>query len=288
MSTPATYEPRSLEPELYAPVIHALRRAGLPVGIVEPVSLNVGDKWIYWATSHILRYYRIPHYMLDTNGGPDSKWAKCRSILWPGGGNVGSMYTPPVQQRMAIARKTPKRKVIVGPFTANDASEDLGRYFAIFARDHVTQGEYYPSASLVPCPTLLHTLRPAKPIQPDYGNIWLRTDVEGATDVERLKTATSSVANCRRLQVSTKTVSWWNIGLPDPTAHARGPKEYHCLAALAPVLVTDRMHFAIAGWLQGVEVQLLTGSYHKAKSVYETWLCDKEGITFREDWKVGQ
>jgi hypothetical protein len=39
-------------------------------------------------------------------------------------------------------------------------------------------------------------------------------------------------------------------------------------------IVTDRLHFAIAGLMTGRDVSLLPNGYHKNRSMYETWLED--------------
>jgi exopolysaccharide biosynthesis predicted pyruvyltransferase EpsI len=68
----------------------------------------------------------------------------------------------------------------------------------------------------------------------------------------------------------------------DPTDGLRGPRarhwgvhvrNYFLRAAHARRIVTDRLHFAIAGLIVGREVVLLPNVYHKNRSMWETWLC---------------
>lgn len=40
------------------------------------------------------------------------------------------------------------------------------------------------------------------------------------------------------------------------------------------VVVTDRLHAALLGWMLGREVVMLPNAYHKNRSVYETWFKD--------------
>jgi exopolysaccharide biosynthesis predicted pyruvyltransferase EpsI len=49
-------------------------------------------------------------------------------------------------------------------------------------------------------------------------------------------------------------------------------EEYLELAARHSRIITDRLHFAISGLIVGREVALLGNSYHKNRSIYETWL----------------
>jgi exopolysaccharide biosynthesis predicted pyruvyltransferase EpsI len=60
----------------------------------------------------------------------------------------------------------------------------------------------------------------------------------------------------------------------DPVKLCRTPDEYLHLAARYESIVTDRLHFAICGLLLGRQVVLLPNSYHKNRSMYETWLRD--------------
>jgi exopolysaccharide biosynthesis predicted pyruvyltransferase EpsI len=49
---------------------------------------------------------------------------------------------------------------------------------------------------------------------------------------------------------------------------------YLRLASRYEVIMTDRLHFAVAGILLDRKVVLLPNSYHKNASMYETWLSD--------------
>lgn len=51
-------------------------------------------------------------------------------------------------------------------------------------------------------------------------------------------------------------------------------QEYIQLAARHTSIVTDRLHFAIASIFAGRETTLLPNSYHKNRSMWETWLKD--------------
>lgn len=58
----------------------------------------------------------------------------------------------------------------------------------------------------------------------------------------------------------------------DPTRYARTIADYLALAARFEHVVTDRLHFAIAALMAGRRVTLLPNSYHKNRSMWETWL----------------
>ena len=60
--------------------------------------------------------------------------------------------------------------------------------------------------------------------------------------------------------------------LGDPARHCRTPFGYLRLAARHTHVITDRLHFAIAALLCGRKATLLPNSYHKNRSMYDTWL----------------
>ena len=59
----------------------------------------------------------------------------------------------------------------------------------------------------------------------------------------------------------------------DPAALCNTPAETLALAARYQRIITDRLHFAIAGLHVGREVTLLPNNYHKNRSMHETWLA---------------
>jgi exopolysaccharide biosynthesis predicted pyruvyltransferase EpsI len=59
----------------------------------------------------------------------------------------------------------------------------------------------------------------------------------------------------------------------DPAALCDTPAESLALASRYRRIITDRLHFAIAGLHMGREVTLLPNNYHKNRSMHETWLA---------------
>jgi exopolysaccharide biosynthesis predicted pyruvyltransferase EpsI len=60
----------------------------------------------------------------------------------------------------------------------------------------------------------------------------------------------------------------------DPAIVCRTAADYLTLAARHRRIITDRLHFAIAGLHAGRDVTLLANDYHKNRSMHETWLAD--------------
>ncbi len=55
---------------------------------------------------------------------------------------------------------------------------------------------------------------------------------------------------------------------------SRDLNAYFQLAMRYQHIITDRLHFAIAGLILGREVTILPNRYHKNRAMYETWLRD--------------
>jgi exopolysaccharide biosynthesis predicted pyruvyltransferase EpsI len=60
----------------------------------------------------------------------------------------------------------------------------------------------------------------------------------------------------------------------DPVRLAHTPAAYLAFAARHRRIVTDRLHFAVAGLHAGREVTLVANDYHKNRSMHETWLAN--------------
>jgi hypothetical protein len=71
------------------------------------------------------------------------------------------------------------------------------------------------------------------------------------------------------------------LSLGDPARLSATVDELFDLACRFEHIVTDRLHFGIAGLLAGREVTLLPNSYFKNRSFYQTWL--KKICQWRED-----
>jgi exopolysaccharide biosynthesis predicted pyruvyltransferase EpsI len=67
----------------------------------------------------------------------------------------------------------------------------------------------------------------------------------------------------------------------DPVRMCQTPQQYLSLASRYSRIITDRLHFAVCGVLLDRETTLLPNSYHKNRSMHETWLADL-GCRFAE------
>ena len=230
----AASERRLLDAAAFAHVFEPL--VGHRVGYVRSIG-NVGDDLIELATAQLLDTFGI-RWRLQAPTEP----ADVDYLLFSGGGNMGSRYANNYAIRgQALALGPP---LIILPQSFTDRED---RPFAkVFVREHASL-TLRPDGILAP--DLALGLAWTPPPRPDRDlGILLRRDRE-RTGRRRLFTR-------------------------DPVRVCRTPAEYLSLAARYRRIVTDRLHFAIAGLHAGRDVTLLANDYHKNRSMHETWLAD--------------
>lgn len=255
----------------YTGLLSALRR---PVGVVTPRSMNWGDQWIHSALLSLLDQAGYERRVLEPDGGPQRRWKKCGSVLLVGGGlgpGPGQVYEAAREQREVLLDRTPRRPLFLAPFSAPDVTDPLDRFEGMFARDQVTADAY--ACELCPCPTLRAPLKSTDPWWEGTA-CWLREDVERSPWQVLVNDYVVRYEADRTTTDEARERVLLNLG--DPVRFATSPYHYRNNAATAAHCVTDRLHFAVAAWMQGREVTLLEGPYHKNRAFAEQWL---EGVT---------
>jgi exopolysaccharide biosynthesis predicted pyruvyltransferase EpsI len=225
---------RLLDAGAFAHVFEPL--VGRRVGYIRSVG-NVGDDLIELATAQLLDTFGIRWHLQAPTEPADVDY-----LLFSGGGNMGSRYANNHAIRgQALALGPP---LIILPQSFTDRED---RPFAkVFVRERASLA-LRPDGILAP--DLALGLAWTPPPRPDRDlGILLRRDRE-RTGRRRLFT-------------------------PDPVRVCHSPADYLGLAARYRRIVTDRLHFAIAGLHAGRDVTLLANDYHKNRSMHETWLAD--------------
>ena len=230
-----------LGPEAFTQVMEPL--VGLRVGYVRPAG-HVGDSLIELAMRQLFRHYGIRWRLHDFAGR-----TAVDVLVFGGGGSMGTRSPHNYDLRtQALASGLP---VVILPQSFTDREDR--RFAKVFVRERSSL-DLRPDGILAP-DLMLGLEWPAadRPVQ-DLG-ILMRRDHERTG---------------RRLQLSR-----------DPASLCRTPAESLALAARYRRIITDRLHFAIAGLHAGREVTLLPNNYHKNRSMHETWLADL-GCRFAE------
>ena len=228
---------RLLGPAAFASVCGPL--VGRRVGYVRPEG-NVGDRLIEVGMIQLFAEYGIRwrHWRPDVAGDAEG----LDLLVFGGGGNMGTRYPGNHDLRgRALASGLPVM-ILPQSFTS---PED--RPFArVFVRERGSLA-FRPDGLLAPDLAIgIATAEPPRPRR-DLG-IFLRRDQERAGRKP--------------------------LFVRDPIRLRRDPLEYLALAARYRRIVTDRLHFAVAGLHAGRDVTLVANDYHKNRSMHETWLAD--------------
>jgi exopolysaccharide biosynthesis predicted pyruvyltransferase EpsI len=229
--------PALLPPDRFAPIFAPY--AGRSVVVVDGVG-NVGDHMIYRATRQLLGHFGV---RVETS----SPRPGAAAVLFFGGGNVGGRYPNEDRVRDVHLRRARRAGVpaVLLPQSIHGPA-DLSGFARVFVRDQVSKDRFAPNAVLAPDLALgLHVPPAAPPVERE--GVFLRTDAE--------------------------SLDRGRPSLGDPGVLAPRVEAYLALAARYERVVTDRLHFAVAGLLAGREVTLLPNDYHKNRAVWEAWLA---------------
>ena len=228
---------RLLGPEAFAQVCQPL--VGKRVGYVRPIG-NVGDHLIELAMTQLFAAYGIRWTLVATESLRPSA-VEADVLVFGGGGNMGGRYRNNYDLRSLCLATGIPLVILPQSFTT---PEDRA-----FHRVHVRE-----RGSLC--------LRPDGILSPDLalGLSWSDA-ARPARDLGIFLRRDQERRGCKPFLIR------------DPVRMARTPAEYLALAARHRRIVTDRLHFAIAGLHAGRDVTLVANDYHKNQSMHETWLA---------------
>jgi hypothetical protein len=228
---------RLLSPAAFAHVCEPL--VGRRVGYVRPEG-NVGDHLIEVAMIHLFAEYGIG-WRLVSPADPGAA-AGLDLLVFGGGGNMGTRYPGNHALRtQAVATGLP---LVILPQSFTSPEDQA--FEKVFVRERVSLA-LRPDGVLAPDLALgLATLEPPRPDR-DLG-VYLRRDQERGGRKP--------------------------LFARDPVRLFRDPFAYLAFAARHRRIVTDRLHFAVAGLHAGRDVTLVANDYHKNRSMHETWLAE--------------
>lgn len=208
---------------------------------------NVGDWLIEESAIQLFNYFNINFSYVNNRKNPFSfNESVCNEVdefVCNGGGNLGELYknNQKIRQELFIYNKP----ITILPQTFTNSVENLP-YKKVWVRERRSLC-FHADAELAPDLALGYVYEGIIP-QPELEEgIWLREDVE-------------------KTQFNKKE------SLGDPAKICKSPKEYILLASKYKKIITNRLHFAIAGLIAGREVTLIPNSYFKNKSVWDIWL----------------
>lgn len=211
---------------------------------------NVGDRLIREGEKVLFDHYNIKIAPRVATTRPDV-------AFWGGGGNMGSFYEYPRNERTHARTFAESWEI---PLVVLPQSwMGFCNYPAMhnYCREAYSL-KYRPQGILAPDLALAANFRSR--VSPLFGDgFFLRIDQE---------------------QVKLGNIP---AGNADPSVLVKDgtPQEYIDLAGRYNRIHTNRLHFAIAGIFAGCEVILYPNSYHKNRGVYDLWLHGR-GVEWRD------
>lgn len=213
---------------------------------------NVGDDMIFEGTRQLFSRNNIAWSHWEQEGSYDG-------VLISGGGNLGTAYGLHII-RKKLFRETELQGIetIILPQTFTGGIERIPDWVTVYVREK--QSLCFPNSFLLPDMSFAYTPDFSLPERKKQTGIFLRKDREAIF---------SEIPS---------------IG--DPVHLFPTVYEFLKAAASFSLLITDRLHFAIAGLLMKTRVILLPNIYFKNRSIWETWLKNF-GCEWRENpWNI--
>ena len=206
--------------------------SGKKVGFVA-LDGNVGDRLADLAAEKLLIHFGIDYYFVPeqqlTDGSAQKEYDE---LLIAGGGNMGTLY-PVCYETRSRALETGLPVTVLPQSFTND-QEDLSSYRQVYVREKASYDLVKDNGNVTLAPELALGLPDPYVMQPqlfDFG-LFLREDIE-------------SVYDDRALSIT------------DPVTNNLTPMRYLSIASMFKEIMTDRLHFAIAGLIMGRKVTLL-------------------------------
>jgi exopolysaccharide biosynthesis predicted pyruvyltransferase EpsI len=163
-------------------------------------------------------------------------------LVFGGGGNMGCLYPKNALLRERLLQSGKPLTILPQSF-----SDFEDRPFkTVYVRERASQ-RFCPQGILTP-------------------DLALGFDATGAAVMPRFRLGLF----LRKDPESTLSKLWFRR---DPIRLCRTPQEYLALAGAYEQIITDRLHFAIAGLITRRQTILLPNAYHKNESMFESWLC---------------
>ena len=219
---------------------------GKSVGFL-PLSGNAGDLMIQRATTELFHNLDIEFREITSQELAAAQlMTPVDEIVVSGGGNMGTLWPIPYQQRRKSLEFGLPVTIFPQSFTRNDENTDCFKH--VFVREKASM-KFNRDFILAPDMALGMKIPEKFDCPVLETGLFLRKDAE----------------SCLHQNPS---------ALVDPILVSKTIDEYLGLASMFENIITDRLHFAIAGLMAGRNVTLLPNSYHKNRSIYETWLHD--------------
>ena len=208
------------------------------IGFVRP-SGNVGDMLIEKATFQLFDQFGIRWRYWS----PNEPLGNLDELVFGGGGNMGDTY----RENWDLRAECLETGLPVTILPQSYLGPEDRPFHRVYVREKASF-RFAPENAILAPDLALGLIPEAMPKARKPLGIFIRRDLEAQ-----------------------EAVPWYS---EDPVELALTPEQYMRLAARYKVLITNRLHFAVAGVLLDRKTIMLPNSYHKNFGMYETWLSD--------------
>ena len=223
------------------------RFSGKKIGFIQ-MDGNVGDQLINLATTKLFIRFQINYSLVsELELKEPTSLSQYDELVISGGGNMGSKY-PICQEQRKFALKS-GLPITILPQSFTDSHEDISGFKRVYVRENASFKLCKKYDNVVYAPDLALGLSDQYIMQPTLFSqgLFLREDMEST-----FMDTSQSIA--------------------DPAKFLVTPWQYLSFASMFEEIITDRLHFAIAGLIMGRKVTLLPNSYFKNESMFITSL----------------
>jgi hypothetical protein len=247
---------------------------------------NWGDHLIYAGAESLARSHGLSWTSLDYRNIDDAPPPPGSAIYLHGGGGLNPWCSGRAFAILRSALRAPGVLVIQGPQTCDTANDETRRLFASALAETAAEEVHFFVRELTSARYLAEMLPPAFSLHVEHDTAFhLPLDeLLALAGLRKLPTGRYSLIVSREDDEISSTgplAAGRDSVRMDPANYARDFSHWLRIHAFATQIASNRLHSAIVGSLLGKPVQLLPGSYHKNRSVWEFSLKER-GVEWRD------
>ena len=264
-----------------------------------PQHMNLGDTLIWEAEVQMLNSLKVPRLYSYFFGIENFKIDSDTTIVWSGGGYFSDIWQSSLKYIKKILSKYNNNKHVFLPNSVffskeescaeiNSVLKNCKKEVVVFSRENQS---YEEAKKLVKITSML---LPDVVLGWDIERYMLDHKIQNNEGDGILYISRNDREKLSNIDISANKTSDWPTMVSKPKylkdcdAHfwsldIRWRLVNEAISFIAPykTVYSDRMHGAILAWLLKKETVLIDNSYHKSKSLYNTWLKNEPSITMQ-------
>lgn len=247
---------------------------------------NWGDHLIYAGAESLARSLGLSWVSLDYRSIENADLPAGSAIYLHGGGGLNPWCSGRAFAILRSAVRVPDALVIQGPITCDIANDETVDFFAAALAETAAAERHFFTRELTSARFLAEVLPCGFSLHVDHDTA-LHLPRDELLSLAGLRKAPQGryrllVSREDGEASSSKPLAAGRDAVRlDPAYYARSFSHWLRIHAFATHITSNRLHSAIIGSLLGKPVELLPGSYHKNRSVWEFSLKDR-GVAWRD------